>query len=509
MLEELSKVALIGTSRGNWSMPSSADASLQQALAMVGSGSAEAQLLAAAGIAGAYERCGRAGGTHAKAVVPSPADQMPECSVRAGELLNQILSMSNTPAKHKLLLEWLVAARRAARRVPHWHLAPLLDYAAGNRGIREAVVLVIDQRGLWLMALNPKWQFAAAEDADAASVFATGNRDQRLAAVRRLRQTDPKAARELIGSTWKEDAADDRAAFVGAMRASLSADDEPFLESALDDRSRQVRAAAAELLSRIEGSAYVRRMLARVEPLLTFTPGVAGGLLKRARPPRVEAQLPPDAFDPTWARDAIVEKPTDRTGRRQWWLAQMLRAVPPTHWSKKWSLTPDECFQAAHGDFADLLITAWSDAAELHHDPAWMRSAVLRSVDDPKQFRAAMLRDLPAEDQREVLAKLFASTRINAQALHDALSDLSTPFDPQVSEAAIAAVERVRDKTSTGYDYTLPGLLDPLSHSLWPGLHDTLAARWTGDQWEANRKSLESFFQTLQIRRDIQTEFRP
>lgn len=508
-LEELAKVALIGTSRAHWSLPKSPEPLLEEAFAIARTSSPEDQLLAAAATTGAHEACGRSGRASPLTLPSSPVDARQQCSLRAGELLEQILAMAHTPAKQRLLVEWLDAADAGKRRPPHWHLPALLDYAASTPAVREAATAVIDQRGLWLMSLNPSWQFAAAEDMEPASVFATGNRDQRLAVAQRLRETDATQARQMIGSTWKEDSADDRAAFVAAMSIGLSEEDEPFLESALDDRSKQVRASAAELLSRIDGSAYAKRMIVRVEPLLSFTPGTPAGMIARAKPPRVEVQLPPDAFDPAWGRDAIVEKPAAGTGRRQWWLAQMLRRVPPAHWSAKWQISPADCFRAATGDFAEILVSAWADAAEDHRDATWMKAAVFHSLDDAQQpVSVSLIQHLPASDQCEVIAKVFASPRVDARGLGPVLNALTAQFSRELSELAITAVERVREQTAHTYDHTLPGLLDPLSHLLCPGVIDTLMKRWTGDTWDSNRKTRDSFFCTLQIRHGIQMEFR-
>src|SRR6185503_19756432 len=164
---------------------------------------------------------------------------------------------------------------------------------------------------------NPRWQFASAETVDAKSVWETGNAEQRVSVLKRMRETEPAAARELIESTWKQDGADERTKFVEAMSVGLSQSDEPFLEAALDDRSKQVRGAAAELLAELPASAFVARMIARAEPLLSFQAGTSGGILKRAKPPKLGVTLPAEQFDKSWLRDGIVEKPEKRMGQRQ------------------------------------------------------------------------------------------------------------------------------------------------------------------------------------------------
>ena len=50
--------------------------------------------------------------------------------------------------------------------------------------------------------------------------------------------------------------------FLDSLRTGLGPQDEPFLEQALADRSRNVRAVAAELLSALPGSALAARMAA-------------------------------------------------------------------------------------------------------------------------------------------------------------------------------------------------------------------------------------------------------
>ncbi|MDB5298193.1 MAG: hypothetical protein JWO31_4176, partial [Phycisphaerales bacterium] len=280
-LDDAVKHALVGTSRGDLPVPPAAGP-LGEALAAVAGAAAgpEARLLAAAAVLSAYEACGRvpmkdgdgrAAGDTAAAVVaaasarPAPAspDVAPACSPRAADFLSQLLAMTDTPAKRQLLGEWFDAAAAARRRVPHAALPDVLEYAAGHRAARPQASAVAGERGHWLMAQNPRWQFGVAAEADPKEVWATGKPDQRLAALRRVRAADPPAALALVESTWKEDGADERAAFVAALADGLGPADEPFLEAALDDRSKQVRAAAVELLAKLPGSAFVARMVAR------------------------------------------------------------------------------------------------------------------------------------------------------------------------------------------------------------------------------------------------------
>jgi hypothetical protein len=82
---------------------------------------------------------------------------------------------------------------------------------------------------------------------------------------------------------------------------NLTDEDAPFLDTALDDRSKEVRRAAADLLARLPTSVFVARMLARAQPLLSFKPAK---LLSRAS---LEVTLP-SSPDASAARDGLDPK---------------------------------------------------------------------------------------------------------------------------------------------------------------------------------------------------------
>jgi hypothetical protein len=147
---------------------------------------------------------------------------------------------------------------------------------------------------------------------------------------------------------------------VAALAAKLNMDDEPLLESALDDRSKEVRRAAAELLTGLPESRRAQRMLARALPLLAWIPAEKPRMLglRQGQPARLEIALP-DACDQPMIRDGIEPKPpADRQdlGQKAWWLFQILRTVPPAIWSRRFNIAPAELIEAAaRGEWHALL----------------------------------------------------------------------------------------------------------------------------------------------------------
>src|SRR5262249_3150418 len=153
----------------------------------------------------------------------------------------------------------------------------------------------------------------------------------------------PLNARELLASTWQQEPPEDRAAFLASLEVGLSMDDEPFLESTLDDRRQTVRQKAAELLARLPDSRLVGRMIERLTPLLTVPAGQSGlwPSLRRQRSLHLAVGLP-EACDEAMVRDGVDPRPHAQHGERAGWLVQMLAIVPPSTWCRTWDATPAE-----------------------------------------------------------------------------------------------------------------------------------------------------------------------
>ena len=503
--EDLIAIASVGTTRKAASL-SGGSGPLADALATIEQStttSAEATLLGAFAILTQYEICGRIPASQSAAAEASGAETQPHCSRRAGDLLGQILAMTNTQTKDRLVAEWLEHASSAGQRAP-WRLLPeLFEYGVAHRARREGIVQASGARGSWLMSQNPRWQYAAGPLEDPGNVWSTGSRDQRLSALARLRQTDPQAALALVQSTWKEDPADERAAFVAALATSLSASDEPFLESALDDRSKQVRAAAADLLQRLSGSALSARMIERAQPLLVLQ-------RDRSSRPRIQITLPPEKLDPSWERDGVIEKPETRAGRRQWWLLQIIAAIPPSHWSGQWKLSPGECVAALVGDFADVVLEGLHQAARRHPDPAWI-AALLRAaaIEGRGPLTLDLLAHLPPAERERLTTDILNAPNADTQQAASLLRELPFPLGRDAASALIGLIERsIEQRPLSGYDYLTAQVLQEAVCRVPGEMHDELATKWIGQRWDQVHKARDEFLQTLQLRRDLSREFK-
>ncbi len=218
-------------------------------------------------------------------------------------------------------------------------------------------------------------------------MWQTGKKSARRLLLRRLRKTDPALALSLVTSTWSEEGAEERGVFLEMLEDGLSMADEPFLEGALDDRSREVRGEAVNLLARLPDSRLVRRQLERAQTLLKWNPG---GFLRKAQ---IEVNLP-EVRDQNMARDGVEPKRLLKSlGEKADWLFQILRCVPPSIWSRQWGKTPAELIEiAGSGNWKDLLHQSWIHAARNHPDPEWAQ-AILKTDPQEGSVLDAMPRD--------------------------------------------------------------------------------------------------------------------
>jgi hypothetical protein len=378
-----------------------------------------------------------------------------------------------------LLPEWLALAREAGVDVPPELLPEMLEFGRRNVEMRYTVAEAAGEHGQWLAAMNPPWAYAAAPPADPAAAWEAGTTEVRLRILRHLRRTDPPAALPLLRSTWSEHGRDDRVAFLDALETGLSLDDEPFLESILDEpvvepgldddrdivcgwpEPREVRPTVVNLLAMLPGSRLVTRMFARLAPLLTLhqPPG------ERAR---IDVQLPAVKDAAELRRYAIPPSG----------MYAMLNVVPPSLWAAHWGRIPAELLQAARGgrvpaellqfgrgpaelleavgcrrvpaelmqaayDFGteDLVIRAWTDAAIRVRDEVFAE-ARLRMPDDghpnPDIRKAAEV--IPPERLEPlVLERLSAHELAYSGTVPKLLLGARFPWSPALTLAALKA----------------------------------------------------------------------
>lgn len=357
----------------------------------------ETEFLTRAGALALWRRAGIQPAANATEVPPAtPETTLPVSRASAAHLRTMLGGRCAG-----ILPEWLREAVRLGRHAPPELLPALLERARQDRALRALALAAGGHRAQWLAAHNPDWAFATV---DSPGLWETGNRDQRITILRALRVTAPAEARAKVEAVWKTEPADIRAAFVAELAAQLSDDDAPFLDAALDDRSKEVRRVAIDLLARLPSSAFVGRMIVRATPLLTFQ---RGGLLSRAS---LEVTLPADP-DAVATRDGLDPKAfgNQKTlGEKAVLLVLILAAVPLRHWTDNFQAKPDAILKTAEkSEFAAALATSWAWAALRQRDALWAKALLDATVSPHLEF-------LPGESLLTLLPEAARADRLTA-----------------------------------------------------------------------------------------------
>ncbi|GAA2539936.1 hypothetical protein GCM10010435_04100 [Winogradskya consettensis] len=327
-------------------------------------------LLEAAATALIYARAGVTAATDRPGVPPAPAETDRPLPGAAGIRLRRLLSDGGTPGgtqqAQELLSQWLTAAASHGGHVPPDTLPALLDAGRRNSVIRPAIGRVGGRRGQWLAAMRPDWRWLRDESPGETDplTWDTGTPGERLEHLTRLRRTDPGAALSLLRGTWRSEAAEDRARFVAALTHGLSTADDAFLDAALDDRRKEVREAALELLQRLPDSGLGRRMAERA---------LAAVALRGDR----LVVAPPAELTPELRRDGLAAQPARGTGVQAWLLEEVIAGTPLTTWTFAFGRSPAEVIALARGhDWETPLLHGFAKAAIVQQAPEWATELV-------------------------------------------------------------------------------------------------------------------------------------
>ncbi|MFI0739615.1 DUF5691 domain-containing protein [Streptomyces sp. NPDC021100] len=423
---------------------------------------------------------------------PAPPDPRPPLPEAARRRLALLLGerggagerrRTAAPDLVELLPQWLTAANAHGYRPPDVLLPGLLDAARARTDLRPEALAFAGPRGRWLARLNPQWAYVLRSRPPGSAAASSGTPDadgldgsrrvwreglfaDRLAALTAVRRHDPAAGRELLAGTWTTERAEDRQAFLGALRDGLSPDDEPFLEAALSDRGRSVRALAAELLGGLPGSALTARMTARARTCVALDQGVVV----------VEA---PHECDDGMRRDGITAKPPSGRGARSWWLSGIVEATPLSVWPARLGVSGAAeavALPVADGWRPDLH-AAWCRAAVRQRDAAWARALLGPATappapeGSPGRDPARLLTVLPAAERADWVARFVA-----AHGLSDAfrlIGVCAVPWAEPLGRAVVDALETARD--AGGYPWSFSGVMGLAERCLDPDQADRLA----------------------------------
>jgi len=415
-------------------------------------------LLDAASTLTVYRRAGFSPRAQQPVPAPAPDDsEVPEVPSRAATRLSDLLGaesggrpdgpVRDAEGRLELLVEWLGAVGR--RRVPGELLPALLEVGRRQRVLRSLIAAAGGTRAAWLATQRDDWAYLRVErvveevPADAHDVWELGRIGRRVGYLTALRRRDPARARELLQGVWAGETPDDRAALLATFAVGLSTDDEEILETALDDRRKEVRVSAIELLARLPGSAYAQRMTDRVTRCVTVHVG------------RVRV-VPPATCDKGMRRDGIAPRPPAGVGERAWWLEELLTRTPLAVWGAPTGFLALPVTE----EWTPVLRRGLARAAAAQRDPGWATA-------------------LTGQLTEEVAAGGRPDDRLLLEALYDALPPAAlaalavTALRRGLAGAAAIGVEHVLELCPRPWP-------DPLIEAVFAALDDRSGRRAAG-----------------------------
>ncbi|WP_328879830.1 DUF5691 domain-containing protein [Streptomyces sp. NBC_00299] len=418
---------------------------------------------------------------------PAPEDPRPALPPAATRRLAMLLTdrpgagggrRGTAPDLMELLPQWLATANDRGFAPPPQLLPALLDAARGRTDLRPAALTFAGPRAVWLARLNPDWRFALRatpgggaslphldNPAEVQQLWQEGLFAERVALLSAIRAGDPAAARELLATTWATERAEDRLMFLDSLRSGLGPQDEQFLEQALADRSRNVRATAAELLSALPGSALAARMAVRA--------GTCVALDHTGEAPTITVEAPHDC-DAGMERDGVVAKAPAGRGERSWWFGQLVEATPLGTWpGRLGGRTPREIVALpVADDWQGELHAAWCRAAVRQRDGQWAR-ALLGSPSAPEAGgpgavslaeRAKLLGTLSPAERAEWVGGFIATHGLSEA--FQLLGVCAVPWAEPLGRAVVDALNIARDAGS--YPWSFSGVMGLAERCLDP-----------------------------------------
>jgi len=495
-LETLLKTALMGTAR-------SSESSLELSASLKPLAEADTEiedkLLKAASLLFVQKEGGKVFSKKWFPTTQAPTETYVYCSQSASRLLKEILNKQY----YELLGKWLIKCEEAQLLVQPEHLLQLLALGRNLLDFRPLIKPVVGERGKWLATFNKDWQYLLSSETD---IWELGKSEERKSFLASLRKKHPQHALEVLTSSWKSEAADARLAFLEILKQGLSIQDAPFLESALADKSKKVRATTFNLLIRLKDSALTTQLFEAAAPMLLKKNEKSFiGLKKTAisfQKVAVGTQL--DVYG--ISKESLDKKFSDEA----YYLYQLIELIHPSLWTSYFGMDAGEVVQVFLKE-KELkpMLTALLEATIFHGDEEWagalsdtLKSGKLKPTNADPDFRIKLFGILSPEDK----LRYFQSEAFHMSLL-DSLELCNFKWTATFSKKALSLLYKQvaerglhpyeRERVSELYKYINPSILAEKESYLPP--ENENKATW--------REAMDQLFTKLEMNTGIEEVF--
>jgi hypothetical protein len=279
-------------------------------------------------------------------------------------------------------------------------------------------------------------------------------------------------------------------------------DDDPFLETCLDDKRKEVRDAARGLLLRLENSRFVGRMWARVRPLVRLKSKFLGGdALEVSLPENLDSAAKRDGLGGPLLRKKLGEKAN--------WLAQMLALVPPALWNKEFGKPPEKLVALALAcEWKEPLLLGWQSAAIGARDAAWAEAIAPLWATRPEArglLEADNIGALVMLMKVEKVEALVTSLKLDDKnLLVSLLEKFERPWTVKMARTVVQSAQRQSGEFRNNLPQALPGF----ARWMPPELADEFSSGWAAEPkgyWPAK---IDEFLAILRFRNEMMSNER-
>ncbi len=406
------------------------------------------------------------------------------------------------------LPEFLFNLSKNKKCLPPEILPNLLDLSLTSNDLWGELRKSIGSRGLWLIQQNPNWDRLLQQEVSTSWDLASN--DERLKILERVRKKDPDRAIELLEETWASESVNQRIKFLRVLDQSLSKDLEPFLESLLDDRRKEIRRTAVQMLSKIPGSSLSQRMFSRLEGLMTIKH-------RKEKKEKLEIELP-DKLENDMIRDGIDP-------RIQWFkggvkasrLGQMVALIQPHMWLDYFKMEAEQVIELfVRSDWGELLVQAMVESTFLHKNKEWTRALLSFRIASSDRQRwqslniSRLMDDLPDEVFNAVAIKGMKNTKGLLEENSPVTQLLKSSSCLWEDELTILVIRNLQEWLAgessrywNGWHYRT--ILKKAAYTCNPFIHDKLTFNWPEESriWSSWEREIEEFLSTLFFRKKM------
>jgi hypothetical protein len=327
--DSIINIALIGTDK---KMPAAAElpaylsadfAALENA-----GGDAESRFMKTAALALNFYRAGVQPTRLDALASEAPVEQRQYVSDACMALLQNVLA-----DKYFVLVKFWCSLCADKNRIAQPHILPeLFEWCVATKKVDKNLLIALSgERGKWLSKFKPDWNFFDAEPELTDWKTATGK--QRTGYLMQQRKTAPLTVVELVTSVWNEENAAGRTELLSVFETNLSLQDEAFLITALNDKSKTVKDKALALLKQIPGSSIINTYTTILQQSIKLKESKVLGFISRTS---IEINL--QMHDEEVFKTGIDKLSNDKKiTDADFVLMQLIASVPPSCWRKQFS----------------------------------------------------------------------------------------------------------------------------------------------------------------------------